>query len=469
MKKHILSIACISLVLCAQATEIRGTVNGAGRPLGGVIVTDGYGFARTGADGRFEMELSDSAVFVSVVTPSGYMPATEEGTPQFYLPADRKTKSYDFELNAFPSDYTLLAIGDPQPKTKKHFERLQKEITPELQSAVARLEASGEAVAAIVLGDIVWDSPELFGDVRSELGRIGVPVWPVIGNHDHDLKVSDDFGATKNYRDTFGPTYYAFDMGDTHYIVLDDIIYHGAKKYDEGIDGRQMAWVTEYAKMLPAGSRVCVAMHAPMMKYFRNNLMLKGGDRLMDILSPFELHILTGHTHVNSNIDVRKGVVEHNVAQICGNLWHDPMNNDGTPRGYQIFRERGGDFNWSYRTLGQPSDYQMRIWDRGEVDGCENDIVVKIWNWDSYWSVVWYEDGIYRGTMQRISLADPDYAEYLERLKADGRKLASPQKSRLAPFYFTARPSASAEVIEVVATDRFGRRYSQKLYPKTNL
>lgn len=42
-------------------------------------------------------------------------------------------------------------------------------------------------------------------------------------------------------------------MGRTHYIVLDDIVYHGAKKYDEQIDSLQLAWAAEYARRLPAG------------------------------------------------------------------------------------------------------------------------------------------------------------------------------------------------------------------------
>ena len=76
---------------------------------------------------------------------------------------------------------------------------------------------------------------------------------------------------------------------------------------------------------------------------------------------------------------------------------------------------------------------------------------------------VWYEDGRYRGAMQRIQIVDPDYAAHLDSLKNAGRKLAKSQHPRISDFYFKARPSASAQTIEVVATDRFGRRYSERI------
>ena len=80
--------------------------------------------------------------------------------------------------------------------------------------------------------------------------------------------------------------------------------------------------------------------------------------------------------------------------------------------------------------------------------------MAKVWNWDSYWTVVWYEDGRYRGAMQRTTLDDPDYTAHIDSLKAAGRKISKVQRPRPTNFYFTARPSASAREVEVVATDR---------------
>lgn len=467
MKRFVLLLfLCWGLCASAAARPIRGTVKCDGKPLGGVTVTDGYSFARSDAEGAFTLDANDDALFISVVTPSGYIAPTEGGVPQFYRPYAPATKRYDFCLQPWPATgevYELLAIADPQPKTETHFERLCTEIIPFLQAQTAAGKAQGVQQAAILLGDIVWDSPELFTRVKAQFASLGIPVYGVIGNHDHDLKKYTDREATENYRNHFGPTYYAFDMGRTHYIVLDDIVYHGAKKYDEQIDSLQLAWAAEYARRLPAGSRVCVAMHAPVLKAWKGNSVMSSADSLMNAFVGFDLHFITGHTHLNSNLDIREGVMEHNVAQVCGNLWFDPINWDGTPKGFQRFRENGGEFSWEYQSLNAPRARQVRVWLPGEVKEHPVDVVAKVWNWDPHWTVVWYEDGRYRGAMQRTTLADPDYIAHIDSLKAAGKKLSKIQNPRSTNFYFTARPSAAAQEIEVVATDRFGRRYSERI------
>ena len=306
MKRFIVLLLVCCLGAAVTARPIRGTVKCAGTPVSGVTVTDGHSFTESGADGTFTLDADDDALFISIVTPSGYLAPMEQDIPQFFRPYAASTKRYDFELRPWPATgevYELLAIGDPQPKTAAHFDRLRTEIIPELQRATALGKQRGTAQAALLLGDIVWDSPELFAGVREQFASLGIPVYGVIGNHDHDRNKYTDREATENYRNHFGPTYYAFDMGRTHYIVLDDIVYHGAKKYDEQIDSLQLAWAAEYARRLPAGSRVCVAMHAPAMKAWKGNQVMESAARLMDAFAGHELHFITGHTHVNSNYD----------------------------------------------------------------------------------------------------------------------------------------------------------------------
>lgn len=459
----LLLLVCCGFCAAVCARPIRGSVKCEGKPMAGITVTDGYSFAESDDQGAFTIDANDDALFISIVTPSGYIAPTLQGVPQFYRPYTPSTKHYDFELLpwcATKEVYELLAIGDPQPKTEAHFERLCTEIMPALQAETAAKKQQGIQQAAILLGDIVWDSPELFTKVKEQFAALGIPVYGVIGNHDHYQKKHTDREATENYRNHFGPTYYAFDMGRTHYIVLDDIVYHGDRKYDEQIDSMQVNWASAYAKRLPAGSRVCIAMHAPAMKAWKGNMVMESAARLMDAFAGCDLHFLSGHTHVNSNHDIREGVMEHNVAQINGNLWRAYLNADGTPKGYQLFRECGGEFSWTYRSLGTPVLRQIRTWQPGEVKQLPGCVVAKIWNWDPYWTVVWYEDGRYRGAMQRTQLSDPDYSAHIDSLKAAGKTASYGRPSH---FIFKARPSASAQEVEIVATDRFGHRYSERI------
>jgi len=382
MKRILLCLLASILWLGTVARPVKGRVTCEKEPVGNVLLTDGHTFARTDANGAYELDLAEGAHFVAMVTPAGYVAPAEEGFPRFYRAVEERTSRYDFELlrwEAPTAGYELLAIADPQPKSRNHFERLEQEIIPILNKRCARAAAADRPQAALILGDIVWDSPELMAGVKGLFGQLGIPVYPLIGNHDHDRAVSDDDASAENYRRCFGPTYYAFDLGRTHYIVLDDIIYHGDKHYDEQLDTLQLAWAARYARLLPTGSRVCIAMHAPVYKSWLNHTM-ESIEPLLAAFAGFELHFITGHTHINSNYEVRDGVTEHNVAQLCGNLWHDPMNADGTPKGYQLFRESGDDFEWQYQSLDEPADRQLRLWLPGQVEGYGDRLVVKAWN-----------------------------------------------------------------------------------------
>ena len=176
MKRFIVLLLVCCLGAAVTARPIRGTVKCAGTPVSGVTVTDGHSFTESGADGTFTLDADDDALFISIVTPSGYLAPMEQDIPQFFRPYAASTKRYDFELRPWPATgevYELLAIGDPQPKTAAHFDRLRTEIIPELRRATALGKQRGTAQAALLLGDIVWDSPELFAGVREQFASLG--------------------------------------------------------------------------------------------------------------------------------------------------------------------------------------------------------------------------------------------------------------------------------------------------------
>lgn len=102
--KHplLLLLICCGLCTAVSARPIRGTVKCGGRPLGGVAVTDGYTFAQSDAQGAFALDADDEALFISVVTPAGYIAPLKEGVPQFFLPYTPSAKRFDFELQAWP-------------------------------------------------------------------------------------------------------------------------------------------------------------------------------------------------------------------------------------------------------------------------------------------------------------------------------------------------------------------------------
>lgn len=50
---------------------------------------------------------------------------------------------------------------------------------------------------------------------------------------------------TPSTKAALGPTYYSFNLGRIHYIVLDDMVYKGSNAYDTRIDDRQMEWLRQ--------------------------------------------------------------------------------------------------------------------------------------------------------------------------------------------------------------------------------
>ncbi len=81
----------------------------------------------------------------------------------------------------------------------------------------------------------------------------------------------------------------------------------------------------------------------------------------------------------------------------------------------------------------------MRIWLPGELKEHKPFVVAKIWGWDPCWTVVWYEDGRYRGAMERLTMTDPDYMAFVDTVRVEPRIRRNLLKSiRNAEFYFRA-------------------------------
>lgn len=466
MKKLLLLVlATIATAHYVEARKVSGKVSCLEKPVAGVVVTDGKSFTRTADDGKFTIDAADDADFVYILTPSGYVASYSSGTPCFYKPVN--AKSFDFELYPYGTPggkYAMLAVGDPQAGSDHDFTRMETEALPDLRQTAADYACRNIPAAAVMLGDHVWDNLDSFPRVKADYKSLGIPVYPVIGNHDHNLAVSDDHGSAGVYRQYFGPTYYAFAMGGDYYIVLDNIVYKGNKTYDEAIDEQQLKWVETLRQYIPKGSRVFVAMHCPAYIYYRKKV-LAGSERLFDLLAAYNVQVLSGHTHVQSNMELRPGVFENMVGGLCGAwwIWDDMYCRDGTPMGYQVFESSPRQFGWYYKTLHKPADYQMQVIDMGTMPGHEDELCVKIWNWDEKWSVKWSEDGGSAKDMQLFTATDPFYYNYLARQYAlgKGRVGSFRRPMKHGRMFFSCKPSAKARVVSITVTDRMGHVYKQ--------
>jgi Icc-related predicted phosphoesterase len=465
MKKQILFVALLMAFFAgATAKEVTGKVHCNKKGMKDVVVTDGTNFTTTDQNGIYKLDAVDNADFIHIVTPSGYVASYASGTPRFYHTLSEKSLDFElFEFSAPQGAYTLFAIGDTQPGSDQAYARLETEAFPELKSYGNEYINKGMPVAAIMLGDMIWDNPETYGRYKEDLKQLGYPVYPVIGNHDHTEIYNDNHQSEQVYRLYFGPTYYAFNMGCDYYIVLDNIFYTGLRQYDEMLTAGQLEWVKQYTRYIPKGAHVFVAMHAPA-KMYTSDHYLKGAEELMDLLRDYQVSILSGHSHIHSNLLLRPNVREHMVASIGGAWWlWNRYCMDGTPMGYQVFESTPRGLTWHFKTLGMPADYQMKVFPIGTFADRLAEVCVKVQR-DETWKVEWKEDGKLKGSMTQFSAIDPDYKGYINREYAQGAKKLTWRFPVENPFiFFSAKPSPKAQEMEIIVTDHFGRQYIQKV------
>lgn len=452
-----------------RAENIKGTVRTTeGEPLAGVVVSDGLNTVQTDSKGRFEMDADADSRFVFISTPSGYVSATLKGETLFYKEIKRRVKSYDFVVERNPLDdsrHNLIVIADPQLSERDELPEL-KQHADDIAEYAGQL--SGEYTLGLCLGDIVgWDH-SIYPEYNKVMESTGFEYRYVIGNHDMTNWGRSHETSFKNYEDMFGPCWYSFNVGKVHYIVLNDNFFVGRDWYYIGyLDERQLRWLENDLSYIPKGSNVVVSMHIPTTldksdrDAFRTDLMLdnlanKPG--LYKMLEPYQTLILSGHMHTADHEQISDNITEINIAGLCGAWWCGPVCIDGSPAGFKHFTMDGDDMSWIYKGCGHPLDYQMKVYlDDPDHQGY---VVANIWDYDPQWKVEYFEDGVKVCEMERFRDHDPLAKE----LYKDPSKLKRTWVHSMATDnMFRARHSPEAKVLEVRATDRFGRTYTQKI------
>lgn len=468
----------------AQSPAVHVLLKGAvhderGRGIPGVAVTDGTTVVRTDGRGRYTLQSTTEAHFVYLSLPAGYEVPTEESLPRFY-------KKIEPQQGLFRADFTLRRMtrpdkkhyailwADPQVNNAEQAAQMHATAVPDTRALVEELQKSGP-VHGIAAGDISWDAPPIIPEFKKAVKAMGVPFFSVLGNHDMDIHVRSDERTDSTFRESFGPAWYSFNRGEAHYVVLDNVFYYSdGYNYIGYLSERQLKWLEQDLATVKPGAPVFVSMHIPA---YTDEKKRYGLDRdhpgnitfnrryLFDLLKPYKAHLLTGHTHYNEN-RTEGGVYEHIHGAVCGAWWTTPVCDDGTPAGYGVYEVDGTDVKWFYKSIGRDRDHQLRVYNRGAYPEKPADVAVNVWNWDSDWKVEWYEDGVAKGAMRR----EVDYDAEAVRLMSGADKPGKYNwiEPSLTAHMFFATPSPAARVVEVMVTDRFGRRYREELSLTSN-
>jgi hypothetical protein len=79
-----------------------------------------------------------------------------------------------------------------------------------------------------------------------------------------DIDARSDEASSSTFKQQFGPTYYSFNRGEIHYVVMDDVFFVGAaKKYIGYLTENQLRWLEQDLALIKPGSTVVVNVHIP--------------------------------------------------------------------------------------------------------------------------------------------------------------------------------------------------------------
>lgn len=489
MKLRLLLLLCFfqwsAFIFNAQAATAPvyyyGKVTSAGKGIANVPVTDGNQIVLTDQKGQYSMLSTSAAKYIYITLPDGYDVPMKDKVPAFFrkVPAEPSKKlRFDFELTSSSKDnkkHVLVVWADPQV----YFDEEMPQVRLASQDVKELLATNYPDMPAygVVCGDIIGDinkKPSYFSPMIDAISETGIPFFYVIGNHDLDLNVRSNEHARTTYQSFFGPTYYSFNRGDVHYVILDDIFFIAKSYLYVGyLTEQQLQWLEQDLKQVTPGSTVVVATHIP--TYSREARRKEWGkestmkvmnnrSHLYELLKPYNAHIMSGHEHYNENYILADNLYEHVHAPLSTLFWQAPWACDGTPGGYAVYEFDGGKVNWYYKSVGKDKEYQFELYPIGASRDKKNAIVANVWNYDPTWKVKWYENNIDRGEMIRFSGYDPSIYEYSE-------KYSSTFKHKylgadITEHLFYAIPQIEGSDIRVEVTDHCGKIYTKDMKHK---
>ena len=518
----------LGTVLCCAAHNVEGTITCEGQGVPGVAVSDGYEIVLTDADGYYAMTSAKKNGYVFYTLPGGYEPEMTDGfMPQFWAPLESHDtgvhETHDFTLRRVDNDCHIMIFGADSHLARRNSDRayFKKGFIANLKEEAQ--QAGDMPIYSVLLGDLTWDVfwtqdnynlRDFMADMKS--WQYPVPLWPVIGNHDHDPSIPEgeetDFESSGLWREAVCPNYYSFNLGKVHYVVLDDIEYLNEYEegypYSEGVAGNrnyrgvisaeQVSWLRRDLELVAKTTPVVVCMHIPawsITSSFGYYARLDNTYWLCSLLDKFDqAHIVSGHTHGNYTVHPNSfpRVTEHNLAALCGTLWWTScltgknVCHDGSSAGYSFWTVEGKALNWKLKPVGNGND-QMRLYDMNTIRDFyrtsnairailaeypnrvnystieDNVVMVNVFAYDRDWQVSICEGDSLLGC-QRVCTEDPYHTITYDvpRWNAVGYYTADYATSN-STHLFKAVAATATKPITVRVVDSFGHVYLRSI------
>ncbi len=395
-----------------DSITIFGRVLCDGNPVANIPVSDGVHIVKTDSLGRYAIASYKFQNTVFVITPSGYEPVCRKRIlPTFWAELRKKrevAEEHNFYLQKrnqqnhriiFMSNLFLQNSNDDLLQFKK-------KTIPAARILSDEAVADSTAVYTILLGDISncpnWYSREFdVGDAVSLIASLRYPtmLYTVMGDQDNDGAVPGtgltDYKAERQYVYTCGPKYYSMNIGDIHYIVLDNTVFRnepgkgkyppeiaGRRNYDRFVTSDQLAWLRrDLALIKDKSTPIVVCMHHTAFTANSKNRISKRFSKPehLDSLTKCFTEYQNVHFVTSGSMDRRisrpkelPNIVEHAIASTSGDRWktgyngYRQINGAGTPAGFEVFDIKGRKMEW-YHADESGSNKPFRVYDMAKV------------------------------------------------------------------------------------------------------
>lgn len=508
-------------------TTVYGIVSSAGVGVENVVVSDGAEVTVTNEKGIYQLKSAKKWGYVFISVPSGYEVPSVGVLPQFHRALKNSAdvvERADFKLEKVDGQdsYKIFMLGDMHLANRTGDLGQFAQFTSDLTDYMTRHK--GEKMYALTLGDMTWDLywysnsyyfPQYLNTVNSQIKNL--QIFHTMGNHDNDFQTRSDYDAAVKYVDQICPTYYSFNIGKVHYVVMDDIdcsSYDGteSRNYVKSLSAEQLDWLAKDLSHVAKTTPVVVAMHAqvfyPTTSGFKIDHDPVNTQRLFDILDGYTVRFVTGHTHKLFNVTPDAPIVdghnfrEYNSGSVCASWWWSGnltpgihIGTDGTPGGYGIWDVTGTDFQCLYKSTGWPEEYQFRSYDLNNVhfsmadvplmpsdisasvknaymqyvnaypQNNDNEVLINIWNWNSDWTLSVVDENRKTLPYTEVWAYDPLHIAALSVKRFNNAGLKSTPSfitDKFTHFFKVKADDADTDLV-ITVKDEFGNEWTENM------
>lgn len=508
-------------------TTVYGIVSSAGVGVENVVVSDGAEVTVTNEKGIYQLKSAKKWGYVFISVPSGYEVPSVGVLPQFHCALKNSAdvvERADFKLEKVDrqDSYKIFMLGDMHLANRTGDLGQFAQFTSDLTDYMTRHK--GEKMYALTLGDMTWDLywysnsyyfPQYLNTINSQIKNL--QIFHTMGNHDNDFQTRSDYDAAVKYVDQICPTYYSFNIGKVHYVVMDDIdcsSYDGteSRNYVASLSAEQLDWLAKDLSHVAKTTPVVVAMHVqvfyPTTSGFKIDHDQVNTLRLFDILDGYTVRFVTGHTHKLFNVTPDAPIVdghnfrEYNSGSVCASWWWSGnltpgihIGTDGTPGGYGIWDVTGTDFQCLYKSTGWPEEYQFRSYDLNNVhfsmadvplmpsdisasvknaymqyvnaypQNNDNEVLINIWNWNSDWTLSVVDENRKTLPYTEVWAYDPLHIAALSVKRFNNAGLKSTPSfitDKFTHFFKVKADDADTDLV-ITVKDEFGNEWTENM------